>query len=367
MAAAALLLLATAAFLVGLAAATAPIAVWAAAGDPSATFERTREALCAIAPCVTVSELGIALAQHELRAGAYGGVLVEVRAQLGWWGGGRGAPLKPRLTSHPPLQTTDTARALADFAAASGTPVFRVAAAVADVHPAFERPAAIVVPDGRSLVDSNNNSYLHPLWETRRFAAADWATADLGVALLAAASSGPPPAFTCTVPSDANMLLNHPLPDDARSAPLGLAMIVKNEAGTIGATLGAARSHVDGWTLLDTGSTDGTARVAKRSALAQTLLGTVQSAEFGGFARARNLALQTHGPRTAYTLMPDADFGFVGLWRLRSIAWRLERACARVCAPVCAHALKVVRRTPGVDVNMVVMFPSHGKGGMVVV
>jgi hypothetical protein len=104
MAAAALLLLATAAFSVGSAAAAAPIAVWAAAGDPSPTFERTREALCAVAPCVTVSELGIALAQHELRAGAYGGVLVEVRAQVGWWGSGRGARVK-----HAPHVTSPTA------------------------------------------------------------------------------------------------------------------------------------------------------------------------------------------------------------------------------------------------------------------
>lgn len=249
---------------------------------------------------------------------------------------------------------------LADFAAASGTPVIRVAAAVADVHPAFERPAAIVVPDDSGLRD--NDPHHHAMWwETRRFAAADWAAADLGPALLAAAASGPPPAFTCTVPSNAGKLLNHPLPDDARSAPLGLAMIVKNEAGTIAATLDAARPHVDGWTLLDTGSTDGTAGAAQRSVLAQTLPGTVESADFGDFARARNLALQTHGQRTAYTLMPDADFGFVGLWRLRAMAWRLERSCARACAPICASALKVVRRTPGVDVNMVVMFPSHGK------
>jgi hypothetical protein len=266
-----------------------------------------------------------------------------------------------RLTSNPPLQTTDIARALADFAAASGTPVFRVAAAVADVHPAFERPAAIVVPDGRGLGDSNNNPYLHLLWEARRFAAADWATADLGPALLAAASSGPPPAFTCTVPSDTNMLLNNPLPDDAHSAPLGLAMIVKNEADTIGATLDAARSHVDGWTLLDTGSTDGTARGAKRSALARALPGTVHSAEFGGFARARNLALQTHGPRTAYTLMSDAGYEFVGLWRLHSIAWRLERACVRACAPVCASALRLTLRMPSFDNPMLVVFPSHGE------
>ena len=35
-------------------------------------------------------------------------------------------------------------------------------------------------------------------------------------------------------------------------------MIVKNEAATINTTLASMRAHLDYWTIVDTGSTDGT-------------------------------------------------------------------------------------------------------------
>ena len=39
---------------------------------------------------------------------------------------------------------------------------------------------------------------------------------------------------------------------------LGLVMIVKDEAATIQTTLASMRDHIDEWTIVDTGSTDGT-------------------------------------------------------------------------------------------------------------
>lgn len=39
---------------------------------------------------------------------------------------------------------------------------------------------------------------------------------------------------------------------------LGLVMIVKNEVATINKTLASMRDMIDYWTLVDTGSTDGT-------------------------------------------------------------------------------------------------------------
>ena len=39
---------------------------------------------------------------------------------------------------------------------------------------------------------------------------------------------------------------------------LGLVMIVKDEVATINITLGSLRDHIDYWTIVDTGSTDGT-------------------------------------------------------------------------------------------------------------
>ena len=51
---------------------------------------------------------------------------------------------------------------------------------------------------------------------------------------------------------------------------LGLVMIVKDEVATINITLGSMRDHIDDWTIVDTGSTDGTQ--ARRCALNPALL-----------------------------------------------------------------------------------------------
>lgn len=54
---------------------------------------------------------------------------------------------------------------------------------------------------------------------------------------------------------------------------LGLVMIVKDEVGTINITLGSIRDHVDDWTIVDTGSNDGT-QVSPRPALSLKSLHT---------------------------------------------------------------------------------------------
>ena len=59
--------------------------------------------------------------------------------------------------------------------------------------------------------------------------------------------------------------MQYPPAVDAHDAPLGLVMIVKNEAQSINVTLASARPHIDFWTMMDTGSTDGTQRVIQDS------------------------------------------------------------------------------------------------------
>ena len=89
---------------------------------------------------------------------------------------------------------------------------------------------------------------------------------------------------------------------------LGLVMIVKNEAKGLAKTLVSLRSHINKWTILDTGSTDGTQDVIRRELAA--IPGTLHEEPFVDFATSRNRALELHarGQRpTQFTLMPDAD------------------------------------------------------------
>ena len=225
----------------------------------------------------------------------------------------------------------------------------RVASALADVHPAFERPAVIVLHDAASVPRATSP---RPLWGVPVLAADDAALTDKVTAIL---DTPRRPAFTCAVPSI--------MPDASSSTPpaLGLTMIVRNEADTIAQTAASALPHIDGWTIVDTGSTDGTIAAIKRTPLFRAVPGNLSSSAFVDFAVTRNEALRAHGTKTAYVFMPDAEFGFVGLWRLRLLATRLVEECGVVSHAVCIAGLKITRSTPGVDVGMVVGFPTQGE------
>lgn len=86
---------------------------------------------------------------------------------------------------------------------------------------------------------------------------------------------------------------------------LGLVMIVKNEVKRIAHVLASYRSYVDSWTILDTGSTDGTQDVI-RSELVD-VPGTLHEEPFVDFATSRNRALALHGASTVFTIMPNGD------------------------------------------------------------
>jgi hypothetical protein len=82
-------------------------------------------------------------------------------------------------------------------------------------------------------------------------------------------------------------------------------MIVRNEAHGIKATLDSVKNHVDRWTILDTGSTDGT-QDAIRHAM-EGIPGDLIEGEFVDFSSSRNSALDAHGEKTQWVLMLDAD------------------------------------------------------------
>jgi FkbM family methyltransferase len=86
---------------------------------------------------------------------------------------------------------------------------------------------------------------------------------------------------------------------------LGLVMIVKNEAKRIASVLASYRPYVDAWTILDTGSTDGTQELVRREMA--DIPGTLHEEPFVDFATSRNRALELHGTSTVFSIMPNGD------------------------------------------------------------
>ena len=86
---------------------------------------------------------------------------------------------------------------------------------------------------------------------------------------------------------------------------LGLVMIVKNEAKRISQVLASYRPYINTWTILDTGSTDGTQDMI-RTELAD-IPGALYEEPFVDFATSRNRALERHGTSTIFSIMPNGD------------------------------------------------------------
>jgi len=112
-----------------------------------------------------------------------------------------------------------------------------------------------------------------------------------------------------------------PLSASGRQPLLGLVMIVKNEAHGIAATLQTLRPFIEEWTILDTGSTDGTQEIIRQTM--DGVPGRIIEDPFVDFSTSRNRALEIHGERTIFTIMPDSDDRLVGGDALR--AHLLER------------------------------------------
>src|SRR5207244_5524724 len=82
-------------------------------------------------------------------------------------------------------------------------------------------------------------------------------------------------------------------------------MIVRNEARRIVEVLTSYRPHIDAWTILDTGSTDGTQDLI-RGELAG-IPGALHEEPFVDFSTSRNRALELHGTATVFSIMPNGD------------------------------------------------------------
>lgn len=71
---------------------------------------------------------------------------------------------------------------------------------------------------------------------------------------------------------------------------ISIVLILKNEAARIRETLLSARAYVDRWTVLDTGSTDGTQEIVKRTM--KNMPGQLIEEPFVDFSTSRNRALE---------------------------------------------------------------------------
>jgi FkbM family methyltransferase len=96
---------------------------------------------------------------------------------------------------------------------------------------------------------------------------------------------------------------------------LGLVMIVKNEAARIAEVLHSYRSIIGHWSILDTGSTDGTQDIIRRELAG--IPGDLHEEPFIDFAASRNRALELHGTATQFAIMPNGD-SLVGAEALRT-------------------------------------------------
>jgi hypothetical protein len=94
------------------------------------------------------------------------------------------------------------------------------------------------------------------------------------------------------------------------AASVGLVMIVKDEARTLPRLAASIAGQIDHWTIVDTGSSDGTQDVAGR--IFAGVPGQVIDDEWRGYGPSRNVALAAGRTRTDWVLTLDADDTFVG-------------------------------------------------------
>lgn len=85
---------------------------------------------------------------------------------------------------------------------------------------------------------------------------------------------------------------------------LGLVMIVRDEAQTIESVLESYIPHIDCWTIVDTGSTDGTQEIVRKLFAKHDKPGEIFATNFVDFSTNKNQALDLHGEKSVFTIMP---------------------------------------------------------------
>lgn len=89
---------------------------------------------------------------------------------------------------------------------------------------------------------------------------------------------------------------------------LDLLMMVKDEAKNIADTLASVKPFVDGYLILDTGSTDGTVDIARQTMTSYR--GIIPPGDFDGYANTRNRVLDMHQRephKAAFSIMLSGD------------------------------------------------------------
>ena len=97
---------------------------------------------------------------------------------------------------------------------------------------------------------------------------------------------------------------------------LSLVMIVKNESRSIRAIADSVRGHIDRWTILDTGSTDGTQELIREAF--KGIDGELLEEPFVDFATTRNRSLELAGEKSVFALMLSGDETLVNGAALRA-------------------------------------------------
>ncbi|CAL8463331.1 g2865 [Coccomyxa elongata] len=228
------------------------------------------------------------------------------------------------------LTQGESARAVADFAAQLQIPVVRFVADSAlspgdAPKPLYERPAVLVFAS-----EDDMTAFGDVMEEAVRIVITPSST---GIALTSQR------AYQAVDQALRNLHKTfNPDPIFEQKA-LGLVMIVKNEVATINKTMASMRDMIDYWTIVDTGSTDGT-QDAIRECM-EGYPGDLYEEPFVDFSTTRNYALRAHGDKTAYAFMVDADYAVNNTWRLRVAAKRMQSECLHRSIPMCAKAIQI--------------------------
>lgn len=105
-------------------------------------------------------------------------------------------------------------------------------------------------------------------------------------------------------------------PKNKKKPLLSLVMMVKNEAKSIVETIESVRGIIDRWTILDTGSTDGTQDLIRKTM--GSLPGRLVEEPFVSYGATRNRVLELEGEQSVFALMLSGDESIVNPGALRA-------------------------------------------------
>ena len=116
---------------------------------------------------------------------------------------------------------------------------------------------------------------------------------------------------------------------DTTAPLLGLYMIVKDEAGGMEETMDSILPYLDGASVLDTGSTDGTDGLIARMMAQYEVPGVVHHGAFTDFSSTRNEALRLASAalNTTFLVMLNGDDTFIGGESLRAFLEPRQHTC----------------------------------------